>query len=124
MRAPTASSLQLYLRLLSYTRPYWRVFSVSILALVVIAATEPALPALLKPILDRSFVAKDLSFMKWVPLLIVGLFVVRGIASFVSDFCIHWTAQKIVIDLRNRMFATLVRLPAMYYDHNTTGSVI
>lgn len=124
MRASNASSLDLYLRLLTYTKPYWRVFSLSIVALVVIAATEPALPALLKPLLDRSFVAKDLSFMQWVPLLIVALFVVRGVASFVSDYCVHWTAQKIVMDLRNQMFQKLVKLPAVYYDQNTTGAVI
>ena len=124
MRKAAPTSLDIYLRLLSYTRPYWRVFSLSILAMVVIAATEPALPALVKPMLDKSFVDKDLSFMRWVPVLIVGLFVIRGIASFVSDYCVQWTAQKVVTDLRNDMFATLVRLPATYYDHNTTGSVI
>jgi subfamily B ATP-binding cassette protein MsbA len=57
-------------------------------------------------------------------LLIVALFVIRGVASFVSDYCVHWTAQKVVTDLRNDMFSTLIRLPATYYDHNTTGSVI
>src|SRR5581483_5974012 len=124
MRPPPPTSLQLYLRLLSYTRPYWRIFSVSIISMVVIAATEPALPALVKPMLDRSFVHKDLSFMKWVPLLIVALFFIRGVASFVSDYCATWTAQKVVTDLRDAMFATLIRLPATYYDHNTTGAVL
>jgi subfamily B ATP-binding cassette protein MsbA len=124
MAPPQPSSLQLYLRLLTYTRPYWRVFALSIVGLVVTAATEPAMPALLQPILDRSFVDKDLAFMRWVPFLLVGLFVVRGVASFVSDYCAQWVAQKVIADLRNQMFATLVRLPTPFYDANMTGALI
>ena len=106
----TPSSLQLYLRLLGYTRRYWKVFAVSLAGLVVVASTEPAMPALLRPILDRSFVDKDLEFIKWVPLLLIGLFVVRGVASFISDYCIQWVSQKVVYDLRREMFARLLPL--------------
>ena len=118
------SSVQLYLRLLRYVRPYWAVFTTSILAMVVVAATEPALPALAKPFLDASFVDKDLSIMRWAPAVIIGLFALRGVMSFISDYCVHWTAQKVVADLRNRMFSTLIRLPTGYYDHNSTGNLI
>jgi len=49
----------LYGRLLGYVKPYWRMFALSLVALVLTAATEPALPALFKPLLDKGFVAKD-----------------------------------------------------------------
>ena len=119
-----ASSLQLYLRLLGYTRKYWRVFGMSILALVVVAATEPAMPAMVKPILDRSFVDKDLAFMRWVPLMILGLFLVRGLASFVSDYAIQWTSHRVMADLRTQMFDSLVRMPASTYDNSTSGNLM
>ncbi|MEO7402623.1 MAG: ABC transporter transmembrane domain-containing protein, partial [Burkholderiales bacterium] len=118
------SSFALYLRLLGYTRRYWRVFAGSIAALVVVASTEPALPMLVKPILDRSFVDRDVGFIRWVPIFIIGLFVVRGVASFISDYCIQWTAQKVIAALRCEMFATLVRLPASYYDNQSTGALV
>jgi ATP-binding cassette, subfamily B, bacterial MsbA len=118
------SSMQLYFRLLRYVRPYWKVFALSILALMVVAATEPAMPALVKPILDRTFVDKDIAFMKWVPAILIGLFFVRGLGSFVSDYCVQWVAQKIVLDLRRQMFDTLVRLPTAHYDNATTGNLI
>lgn len=121
---PPVSSIQLYFRLLKYVRPYWAVFSVSVFAMIIVAATEPALPALVKPFLDASFVQKDLSVMRWAPVVIVLIFVVRGLMSFIGDYCVHWTAQRVVADLRNRMFATLVRLPTGYYDHHTTGNLI
>lgn len=124
MASHDANSLQLYLRLLRYVKPYWAPFAVSIAGMVLTAATEPAFPALLKPLLDGSFVNKEGGLLAWLPVLIVGLFVFRGVISYVSDYAIHWVASKVVMDLRNAMFATLVRLPTHYYDNHTSGSVI
>ena len=119
-----ASSLQLYLRLLGNVKPYWVPFALSILGLVVTALTEPAFPALLKPLLDGSFVRKEGGLLEWLPALIVGLFLVRGVASYASDYAIGWVANKVVMDLRNAMFAKLVRLPTYYFDTHTGGSLV
>jgi len=124
MASHDANSLQLYLRLLRYVKPYWAPFAVSIAGMVLTAVTEPAFPALLKPLLDGSFVNKEGGLLAWLPVLIVGVFLFRGIVSYVSDYAIHWVASKVVMDLRNSMFANLVRLPTHYYDNHTSGSVI
>ncbi|HSO46116.1 MAG TPA: lipid ABC transporter permease/ATP-binding protein, partial [Rhodoferax sp.] len=73
------SSTQLYLRLLGYVKPYWRIFALSILGMAVTAATEPLLPALLKPMLDGAFIQKDNTVIKFAPLIILLIFLVRGI---------------------------------------------
>jgi subfamily B ATP-binding cassette protein MsbA len=124
MASSDASSLQLYLRLLGNVKPYWVPFALSILGLVVTALTEPAFPALLKPLLDGSFVRKEGGLLEWLPALIVGLFLVRGVASYASDYAIGWVANKVVMDLRNAMFAKLVRLPTYYFDTHTGGSLV
>jgi len=118
------SDLKLYLRLLGYVRPYWRVFAAAIVAMVVVASTEPTLAALAKPMLDSSFVDRDPVMMRWVPVLVILLFAVRGVSSFVSDYCIHWVSQKVVADLRNQMFDRLLQLPTRYYDGQTTGALV
>jgi ATP-binding cassette, subfamily B, bacterial MsbA len=118
------ADLKLYARLLRYVRPYWRTFAIAILAMIVVAATEPALPAIFQRLLDVGFVERDPAFMRWVPFFIIALALVRGGGSFVSDFCIHWVGQKLIADLRNAMFDKLVRLPTSYYDHHTTGNLI
>ena len=92
--------------------------------MIVVAATEPALPAIFQRLLDAGFVERDPAFMRWVPFFIIALALVRGGGSFVSDFCIHWVGQKLIADLRNAMFDKLVRLPTSYYDHHTTGNLI
>ena len=124
MASSDATSLQLYLRLLGNVKPYWLPFGLSIVGMVVTALTEPVVPALLKPLLDGSFVHKEGGLLAWLPALIVGMFLVRGIASYASDYAIGWVANKVVMDLRNAMFGKLVRLPTYYYDTHTSGSLV
>jgi len=68
------SSSRLYLRLLNYVKPYWRAFAVSLLGMIVVAATEPLVPALMKPLLDGTFVHKDQAMMRMVPVVIIVIF--------------------------------------------------
>ena len=118
------TSTQLYLRLLSYVKPYWRIFATSLLAMVVAASTEPMLPALLKPMLDGAFVKKDDSLIQLIPILILLIFLVRGIATFISTYTISWVGNKVVMDLREEMFRKLLALPTRYYDDHASGNLI
>jgi ATP-binding cassette, subfamily B, bacterial MsbA len=118
------SSTQLYLRLLGYVKPYWRTFAISVLAMAVTAATEPLLPALLKPMLDGTFVHKDDTVIRLVPLFILVIFFVRGVASFIGTYAISWVGNKVVMDLRDLMFHKLLSLPTRYYDDHATGNLI
>jgi subfamily B ATP-binding cassette protein MsbA len=118
------SSRQLYLRLLGYVKPYWRTFAISILGTAVTAATEPLLPALLKPLLDGTFVHKDNTIIQLAPLFILVIFFVRGMASFVASYAIGWVGNKVVMDLRDEMFHKLLTLPTRYYDDHATGNLI
>ncbi|MEQ1814654.1 MAG: lipid A export permease/ATP-binding protein MsbA [Candidatus Nitrotoga sp.] len=118
------TSTQLYLRLLSYVKPYWRIFAASLLAMVVAASTEPMLPALLKPMLDGAFVNKDETLIRLVPILILLIFLVRGIATFISTYTIGWVGNKVVMDLREEMFRKLLTLPTRYYDDHASGNLI
>lgn len=121
---PGITSRELYLRLLRYVLPYWRIFGLSVLSTIAVAATEPALPALLKPLLDGTFVHRDQTMIRLVPLLLVGLFLLRGVFTFTSNYTINWVATKLVLNLRNLMFRKLLTLPTSYFDNASSGSVI
>jgi len=114
----------LYLRLLSYVRPYWRVFALGILGMMVVAATEPALPALMKPLIEGTFIDKDPVLMQWLPAVIVALFLVRGVAAYVAAYALNWVGTRLVTDLRNAMFAKLLALPATFYEQQPSGTLI
>lgn len=117
-------SRRLYFRLLQYLAPYWKAFLVSVLAMAVAAATEPALPALLQPMLDGTFVKRDPAWLELMPFLIVGLFVIRGIATYVATYASNWVGNKVVLDLRAAMFQKLVALPAGYFGDQSSGVLI
>ena len=118
------SGTALYLRLVRHVRPYWRVFALGVFGIIIVAATEPALPALLKPLLDGVFVEKNEAVIRWMPLLILGLFVVRGLAEYVAQFALNWVGNRLVMDLRGVMFRKLLTLPARYYDDQASGNLI
>lgn len=124
MPASPLTSSQLYLRLLRFVKPYGGVFALAVLGMVLVAATEPALPALLKPLLDGTFVDKDERIMKWTPVIIVAVFLVRGIADYIGHYAITWVGNRVVMDLRNAMFDKLLQLPAPYYDNNPAGNLM
>ncbi len=114
----------LYLRLLGYVLPYRGMFALSLLATVVFAATEPAMPALMKPLLDETFVARDTSAMIRLPLLLLLLFLVRGAAGFTGNTGMQWVATRVVMDLRTAMFDRLLTLPVYYFDNHSSGNLI
>ncbi len=124
MASSPTSSRALYFRLLQYVRPYWRVFALSILAMVLTAATEPLFPALMKPLLDGSFVNKDTTNPYLIPVALIGIFIVRGALSYLGSYTLAWVSNRIVLDLRNAMFRRLLQLPVRYYDNQTSGALI
>jgi subfamily B ATP-binding cassette protein MsbA len=99
-------------------------FALSIVGLVLTAATEPVLPALFKPLLDEGFVGKNEDFIRWVPVLLLALFLVRGLTGFVSTYCMAWVGSRLVMDLRAAMFDKLMALPTRYFDQNPSGQLI
>ncbi len=118
------SDRSLYLRLLTYVKPYWRLFGFSLLCMAILGALEPALPALLKPLLDGSFVDNPDSKLWFIPLLMVLLFLIRGILTFASHVWSNWVAHRVIMDLRMDMFDKLVSLPTSFFDDHSSGSLI
>jgi len=121
---PPADSLALYRRLLGFVRPYAWVFAVAVVSMAVVAGTEAALPAIMKPILDGTFVERDPRWITLIPVLLIGLFTIRGLATFAATYCTQYVGSRVVLDLRQRMFDNLVRLPAGYYERHASGNLI
>ncbi len=122
---PVATSREIYFRLLNYVKPYWRAFVLAIVAMALSAATDPLLPALMKPLLDGSFGSHGGHLNRWiVPFVIVGLFILRGVLGFIGDYAIVWVSNKVIVDLRSAMFHRLVHLPTTYFDNQSSGALM
>ena len=118
------STKTLYLRLLTWVKPHWRVFAIAITGMVVTAATEPLFPWLMKHLLDTGFATTDRDTQLLIPLAMVAIFFVRGIATYVSAYAMAWVAANVVMELRREMFRRLLTLPARFFDNQSTGALI
>jgi ATP-binding cassette, subfamily B, bacterial MsbA len=118
------TSTRLYLRLLRYVKPYWAVFALSIVGMLISAATEVVLPAAIKPFLDGTFVEKDPFLIKWVPVFLIVIYLIRGFGTFIGTYASTWVGNKVVMDLRDQMFRRMLALPLGYFHDNTTGNLI
>ena len=118
------SAKQIYQRLLSYVKPYWPAFVAAIIAMAVFAGTEVGLAALMKPLMDGSFVARDAETIKLLPFLLIGLFLIRGAANFVTSYGLGWVARNVIKNLRAEMFARLISLPSSFYDQSASGQLM
>ena len=104
-------SIVLYRRLLRHVRPYWRPFALAVLAMLLAAAAQPAIPMILKPVLDESFIERDPSVVASLTVLLVLAFVVWGFANWARTVAFSIVSQRVLFDLRRLMFDKLVALP-------------
>ena len=123
MTSPRPGGRAIYLRLLRRVVPYRRSFVLGLAAMVVLGFTEPALPALLERVVG-SFEERTLDGVPLYAALFLGVFLVRGLSSFLSVFALESVAARLVMDLRQDMFGRLIRIPAPAYEDAASGSFI
>lgn len=113
-----------YRRLLLYLRHYWGWFLLGIVGTILLASTDAALIWFLKPLLNKGFVDKDVHFIRYIPLILIFAFLLRGVANFSSSYCLARSARSVVMDVRQHVLMQLLRLPASFYDNTTSGQLL
>ncbi len=118
------SASQLYRRLLSYVKPYWLAFIAVVISMLIYAASETGMAAIMKPLMDGSFVEKDPTMIKLIPLVLIVIFLIRGLANFLTTYGLGWIARNVIKTLREEMFDRLLTLPASFFDRSTSGQLM
>lgn len=120
----TQHPVKLYIRLLSFAKPYRHFFGIGICATVLLSGIDAGLAWFIKPIINHGFIARRADFIRILPLLIVGIFILRGLFVFGSSFCIQNVGRSVVRDLRRTLFSHLIHLPAAFYDSESSGGLL
>ena len=118
------ASPQLIRRLARAVAPHKGVMTISLLAMMAAAALEPVLPALLKPLVDQSLIAKDTTAMWQVPLFLLLAFLGKGIAEYVANVSSQWVANQAIHELRQQVFAHQMRLPLSTHMQETQARML
>ncbi|WP_322014505.1 lipid A export permease/ATP-binding protein MsbA [Paraburkholderia sp. J12] len=112
-------------RLWPYVKPLLGVTIGAILTLAIVAATEAGIPALLRPLLDHGFGTKGSPIAKWlVPAAVIGLSLVRGLAQYASGYLLQYVSNRILLELRLKMFERMIHASVGFFQRETASTVI
>ncbi|TFH21255.1 MAG: ATP-binding cassette domain-containing protein [Myxococcales bacterium] len=112
-------------RLYGYLRPYlWPHFAVALLCMVLYSATSGIVPYLVRTVVDDVLISADASGLAAVTLLVLVVFVARGLLGFGQAYLSEYVGQYIVYDLRRELNDKIQHLPASYLDRASTGSLL
>jgi subfamily B ATP-binding cassette protein MsbA len=115
--------VKIYRRLLGYVRPYRAVFGLAIAGMLLVAVSDVLLLQGLQPLL-RSLQAPSDTSAWTIALGIVGIFLLRGIGSYTSEYGLAWIGSRVVFDLRCEACDHLLRLPTPFYDASSIGILL
>ena len=118
------NALHLYKRLLKSTGIYKKTFFLAIIGMIIHAITDTSFAAIIKPLLDGSFIDKDPGFIQIMPILIILIFVFRGIGSFMSTYGMAYVGRSIIRDIRRDMFDKILLRSSSLYDESVTGKLV
>ncbi len=114
----------IYKRLAAYAIKHWRYLILAILGLILSGATVPLFALYMQPLLDGTFMEKDPETIRWAPFALLIIFLLRGIASFMSSYSMEWIGRSVVKEIRSELFARLLRLPVSFYDKTNSGQLV
>lgn len=123
-KAKPAGAFATYKRLLGYAARQWGFALAGISGMVFDAAVAAMFTAMIRPMLDDLFISRSDTAIFWMPFIIVGLFVVRGAATFVADYGLARIGRDVVETLRGEVFSRYLDLPAKHYDREASGQMI
>ncbi|WP_367298919.1 lipid A ABC transporter ATP-binding protein/permease MsbA [Hafnia alvei] len=118
------STWQTFRRLWPSISPFKAGLIVASVALVINAGSDAYMLSLLKPLLDDGFGKTGSDILKWMPFVVIGLMIVRGISGFISSYCVSWVAGKVVMNMRRRLFSHMMGMPVSFFDQQSTGTLL
>jgi subfamily B ATP-binding cassette protein MsbA len=124
MTDPQPDGRALYRRLLKHVWPYRAALFAAIAAMVVGGLADAALVKLTGPLVNELFVNRNRELAILIPLGVVAVFLVSGLASFTSGYLTQWVNNKVILDLRAAMFANVLKLPPAFFDEVPTARLV
>jgi subfamily B ATP-binding cassette protein MsbA len=115
---------QTYRRLFGYVRPHRLQFIVGMLGAVLYAATQTSFAALAKLFGDSTLQQRDPRSIVWVPLAVIGLFILRGLGDFTQTYFMGYVGRRVVARLRSQVFSRILDLPIGFFDRNSSATLL
>ncbi len=116
--------MSLFLRLLGYLRPYRFRLGAAFLCSGLVAAFTGVYAWLVRPVLDDIFINKDHVMLVVLPLVILGVSVLKGVFGYAQNYLMNYVGNRVITDVRQELFLQLMRLPVGFHDANASGRLL
>ncbi len=116
--------LDVYQRLWRYVVPYWAMATAAVVAMAAAAGIEATLIILLKPLTDQTLVEHNLETARWMPWAFIGVFILRGLAGYTSEYSLGWIGRSVISALRRDVFEKFLTLPIRFFEAQSTGPLL
>lgn len=111
-------------RLMHYLRPQWRMLSAGLVFFLLSSAVEPVVPALFKKLIDSGF-KEGLKYPLWlIPIIVIGLFLVRGAFNFAGTYVMSSASSMMVLNLRRDLMGSLLKADAKLFTTISPGIAV
>ena len=116
--------MTLYLRVLSYIKPYMHRLLFAMVCTIMAAAGNLYIPWIIKDMIDEVLADKNGTMLNWIAASIIAIFIVRGLFWYGQNYLMSYVGQSVIIDIRAAVFKKLQRLSVSFYDKNKTGTIM
>jgi subfamily B ATP-binding cassette protein MsbA len=113
--------VDIFKRLLKLAKPHAFRFSFAMICMLIVGATTSALAFLVKPTLDEIFLKQNAEMLRWIPLAVVGIYLVKGACSYAQTILMNFIGQRIVADLRAELYRKIQTQSLAFFTRNPTG---
>ncbi len=111
-------------RLLLYMKPYWKRIVLSFIAMIIVGALTSLTAYLIKPVLDKIFIAKDKKMLILLPFAVMATYFFKGVFTYIQSYQTAYVAENILFNIRNQMFKHIIELPIEFFEKFHTSELL
>jgi subfamily B ATP-binding cassette protein MsbA len=108
-------------RLVKLAIPFRSKFILAALCMMVVGATTSSLAFLVKPALDDIFFRKDVNALKWIPLAVIAIYLIKGLCNYSQTVIMSYIGLRIVNQLRNKLYEQMQKQSLAFFSRHPTG---
>ena len=113
-----------YKRLVLFIKPYWKALGLAIVCIVMSAAANLYVPWIIRDMIDKVLMEKDMLLLNVIAVGIIVVFLVRGVFFYGQSYLVSYIAQRVIIDIREKLYVQFQKLQLAYYEKKQTGTIM
>jgi ATP-binding cassette, subfamily B, bacterial MsbA len=107
-----------------HARAYAPRYALAFVFMAVVAASTALTAWLMRDVINEVFVKRDQGALTWLPLVIAGLFLVKGIAAYVQEIVLSRIGNEIVAGMQKRLYDHMLRMDMTFFQERSSGELI